>query len=146
MTAHSNVRTLKIEWGQCDAAGIVYYPQYFSIFNESTIELFSTAGYSLRHILKEFDIVGLPMIETKANFKIPSSYGDVLEIRSRVTEWRRTSFFVAHEAYRDGAIAVEASEHRVWVMKGPDGKIRGTPAPAEVITRMCGDAAIAAEK
>jgi 4-hydroxybenzoyl-CoA thioesterase len=144
MIGHSKIRNLKIEWGQCDATGIVYYPNYFSIFNESTVELFATAGYSLRHLIEEFGIVGYPMIETKANFKIPSSFGDIIEIRSRVTSWRRTSFFVAHEVYRDDQLAIEASEHRVWACKGPDGKIHGTQAPAEVIARMCGDAPLAA--
>ena len=31
-----NRRTLRIEWGQCDPAGIVFYPQYLIIFDTST--------------------------------------------------------------------------------------------------------------
>ena len=31
-----NKRTVRIEWGDCDPAGIVYYPRYFAIFDHST--------------------------------------------------------------------------------------------------------------
>ncbi len=32
----SNTRTLRIEWGDCDPAGIVFYPRYFAMFDTST--------------------------------------------------------------------------------------------------------------
>ena len=33
----------RIEWGECDPAGIVFYPRYFAMFDERTTLLFSTA-------------------------------------------------------------------------------------------------------
>ena len=32
----SNARTVRIEWGDCDPAGIVFYPRYFAMFDHST--------------------------------------------------------------------------------------------------------------
>jgi acyl-CoA thioesterase FadM len=32
----SNARRLHIEWGDCDPAGIVFYPRYFVMFDRST--------------------------------------------------------------------------------------------------------------
>ena len=32
----SNTRTLRIEWGDCDPAGIVFYLRYFAMFDIST--------------------------------------------------------------------------------------------------------------
>lgn len=29
----TNRRTVRIEWGDCDPAGIVYFPRYFAIFD-----------------------------------------------------------------------------------------------------------------
>ena len=40
----TNRRTLRIEWGQCDPAGIVFYPQYLIIFDTSTGWLFPFFG------------------------------------------------------------------------------------------------------
>ena len=36
----SNTRTVRIEWGDCDPAGIIFYPRYFEIFDGSTALLF----------------------------------------------------------------------------------------------------------
>ena len=33
----------RIEWGDCDPAGIVFYPRYFEMFDGSTTALFSSA-------------------------------------------------------------------------------------------------------
>ena len=32
----TNTRTTRIEWAQCDPAGIIYYPRYFEIFDTSS--------------------------------------------------------------------------------------------------------------
>ena len=39
-----NRRTVRIEWGDCDPAGIVFYPRYFAMFDASTSYLFEAAG------------------------------------------------------------------------------------------------------
>ena len=36
-------RTTRIEWGDCDPAGIVFYPRYFAMFDSCTTALFSQA-------------------------------------------------------------------------------------------------------
>ena len=41
---HKNRRTVRVEWGHCDAAQIVFYPRYFEWFDQSTGYLFETAG------------------------------------------------------------------------------------------------------
>jgi acyl-CoA thioesterase FadM len=41
MFTHS--RTVRIEWGDCDPAGIVFYPRYFAMFGHSTVLLIEAA-------------------------------------------------------------------------------------------------------
>ena len=43
VTTFSNTRTVRIEWGDCDPAGIIFYPRYFEIFDASTAMLFERA-------------------------------------------------------------------------------------------------------
>ena len=31
-----NTRVVRIDWGDCDPAGIIFYPRYFEIFDDST--------------------------------------------------------------------------------------------------------------
>ena len=46
-----NRRTVRIEWANCDAAGIVFYPNYFAIFDSSTHRLFEAAGWKKRDLI-----------------------------------------------------------------------------------------------
>ena len=55
MAALVNRRTFRIEWGQCDPAGIVFYPQFLIIFDAGTGQLFArTVG----PILLQFPLYG----------------------------------------------------------------------------------------
>jgi 4-hydroxybenzoyl-CoA thioesterase len=128
-------RPVTIEWGDCDPAGIVFYPRYFAMFDASTAALFQAAlGMPKIAWTKHYGMLGIPMVDTRAKFHIPSAYGDEVVIESRVTAFRRASFDVAHRLLKGEALAVEATETRVWTAKDPEtGRIRAIPIPAEVM-------------
>ena len=132
-----NRRTVRIEWGDCDPAGIVYYPRYFEMFDASTAHLFEAAGFPKQEVRKRFGIVGWPMLDTRAKFAIPSKFGDDIGIESRIVEFGTSSFKVEHRVLRGEALAIEAWETRVWVTTHPDdpARIKSAPIPAEVIDR-----------
>ncbi|MCE1236137.1 MAG: acyl-CoA thioesterase [Hyphomicrobiales bacterium] len=138
-----NRRTVRIEWADCDAAGIVFYPNYFSMFDSSTHHLFEAAGWKKRDLIREFDIVGYPMVDTGAKFMVPSTFGDDVVIETQVSEFGRSSFKIAHRLLKpgpDGAeiVAIEAWEARVWVGRHPDDptRMKSRPIPEEVIRRL----------
>ncbi len=132
-----NRRQVTIEWGDCDPAGIVYYPQYFSMFNNSTVHLFQAAlGIKKREMLLRYGILGIAVTDTRANFRIPSRFGDVVTIESSITKFNRSSFDVTHQLLRDdGALAIKATETRVWVVADPHDydRIKAQAIPADVI-------------
>ena len=69
----SNVRKVRIEWGDCDPAGIIFYPRYFEIFDASTSALFERAlGMTKIRYLKAFDFAGYPLVRTRARFLRPT--------------------------------------------------------------------------
>ena len=135
----TNTRRLVIEWGDCDPAGIVFYPRYFAMFDASTATLFSSAlGMTKKAMLRHYDVVGFPMVDTRATFRAPCAFGDEVRIESAVTEFRRASFDVHHRLLRDdGALAVEGFETRVWVGRHPDKPdgIKALPIPEELVAR-----------
>lgn len=131
-----NRREVEIEWGDCDAAGIVFYPRYFAMFDASTAYLLEKAlGMKKIAWTKKFDIVGIPMVDTGAKFIIPSRYGDVIEIETRASALRRSSFDIEHKVFRDGKLAIEAHETRVWTGRDPDdaSRIKSVPLPGELV-------------
>ena len=135
----TNTRRLTIEWGDCDPAGIVFYPRYFAMFDASTAALFQRAlGMTKKAMLRKYDVVGFPMVDTRATFRVPCAFGDAVRIESTVAEFRRASFDVRHRLLRDdGTEAVEGSETRVWVGRHPDKPdgIKALPIPDELMAR-----------
>jgi 4-hydroxybenzoyl-CoA thioesterase len=128
-------RAVTIEWGDCDPAGIVFYPRYFAMFDASTAALFQAAlGMPKIAWTRKFGILGIPMVDTRATFSIPSAYGDEVVIESRVTAFRRSAFDVTHRLLKaDGALGVEGFETRVWTLRDAEsGRIRSAPIPEEV--------------
>jgi 4-hydroxybenzoyl-CoA thioesterase len=135
-----NTRRLAIEWGDCDPAGIVFYPRYFAMFDASTAALFARAfGGTKKAMLKHYDVVGFPMVDNRATFRVPCAFGDEVRIESTVTELRRASFDVRHRLLREGdVLAVEGFETRVWVGRHPekpDG-IKALSIPEDLVARL----------
>jgi 4-hydroxybenzoyl-CoA thioesterase len=133
-----STRTIRIEWGDCDPAGIVFYPRYFAMFDNCTAVLFERAtGLSKYDMIAHYDFVGIPMVDTRARFIIPSRFGDDIDIETTVTEFRRSSFDVSHRVTKKGALAIEGFETRVWVGRDPvdAAKIKSQPIPADLIAK-----------
>jgi len=131
-------RRLTIEWGQCDPAGIVFNSRFFEIFDTSTWMLFEAAlGVEPQMLAANFDIMGFPLVDARANFLKPAKFGDAVEIASRVSEFRRSSFDVEHRLTIGGEIAVEGGETRVWTARDKTNpeKIGAVAIPAEIIAK-----------
>ena len=132
-----NRKTIHIEWGDCDPAGIVYFPRFFEYFDACTNALFERAGLPKHEMIEKYQILGIPLVEARAKFIVPSSFGDSVLVESRVTEWGKSSFSVQHKLFRGDVLAVEGFEKRVWTVRTPGEpkKIRSHAIPREVIER-----------
>jgi 4-hydroxybenzoyl-CoA thioesterase len=134
-------RETRIEWGDCDPAGIVFYPRYFALFDSCTTALFSkTLGMTKHQFTRHYGIQGYPMVDTRARFLKPTKYGDDVAIETNVVDFRRSSFDVQHRLTLGGALCVECFDTRVWVERDPADpeKMRAKPVPKEVIAKFAG--------
>jgi len=132
-----NRRDVQIQWGDCDPANIVYYPRYFAMFDDSTSIMFEAAGFSKQNIIKIYGLVGIPMVDTRAQFYIASTHGDWITIESRIESFRRSSFDVTHKVFKGKDLAIEASETRVLVGRDPNNpdRLQSVPVPAEIVEK-----------
>jgi len=132
-------RKTRIEWGQCDPAGIIFYTRYFDIFDVSTTMLIERA-LRMKKIdyLKAYNFSGHPLVETRGRFLLPTRFGDEVAIETAVVGCGRSSFKIEHRLTHDGALAVEGFETRVWVACDPDDprRIRSQPIPPPVVARL----------
>jgi 4-hydroxybenzoyl-CoA thioesterase len=133
-----NVRTTRIEWCDCDPAGIIFYPRYFEIFDTGTTALFERAlGMSKIAYLKAYDFAGHPVVETRARFRQPTRFGDNISIETKLVECGGSTFKLEHRISKGGAVAVEGFETRVWMARTGDSRHMQTrPIPAEVVARL----------
>lgn len=130
-----NRRALRIEWGQCDPAGIVFYPQYLIIFDSSTGWLFERTGLTPSAMREKYRIVGMPIVEVGARFLKPCRFDDEIVVESEVGEWGRSSFTVRHRILKGSELALDGFEKRVWAAADPSrpGSIKAQAVPAEII-------------
>jgi len=134
----TNIRNVRIEWCDCDPAGIIFYPRYFEMFDTSTTVLIERAlGMNKIDYLKAYAFAGHPLVETRARFRLPTRFGDEVAIETALIECGRSSFKVEHRLTKAGALAVEGFETRVWVVRPADDptRIRSQPIPPEVLAR-----------
>ena len=135
----TNVRNTRIEWYQCDPAGIIFYPRYFEIFDTSTTMLLERAlGMTKSEYLQAYGFAGHPLVATRGRFRLPTRFGDEVAVASTLVECGRTSFKIEHRLSKAGALAAEGFETRVWVVRREDDptRIRSEPIPAEVVARL----------
>jgi 4-hydroxybenzoyl-CoA thioesterase len=134
----TNIRTTRIEWCDCDPAGIIYYPRYFQIFDTCTTVLIERAlGMNKIDFLKVYNFMGYPVLETRARFHKPTRYGDEVAIETKLVEYGRSSFKIEHRLSKGEMLAAEGFETRVWSARDPDDpeRIKAQPIHEAVLAR-----------
>ena len=137
MGAFTNTRVVRIEWGDCDPAGIIFYPRYFEIFDNATTALFESAlGMTKIKFLKAYEFLGYPLVDTRATFIKPTRFGDDVNVQSTVT-FGTSSFTVQHRLTLGGELCAECTEKRVWAVrdKADPARIRSQPVPDAVLAK-----------
>lgn len=128
----ANSRKVRIEWGDCDPAGIIFYPRYFEIFDACTAALFERAlGMPKIRQLQHFDFAGYPLVRTRATFIRPTRFGDDVVVDTTI-RFGRSSFDIAHKLSLNGQTCVECQETRVWVVRDAKGALVSAPVPQAV--------------
>lgn len=137
----SNRLEITVQWGDCDPADIVFYPQYFRWFDSGTTELFASVGLDFATLFEAHGILGVPILDAGAQFKFPARFRDRLTLESRLEAFGRSSFRVAHTITNRDKEAVVGHEVRAWVARDPDhpNGIKAIPVPAEVRVRFAAE-------
>jgi len=123
------IHTVQLRWGECDPAGIIFYPTYFLWFDAAAWNMFAEVGYSAKRMRAEHR--SMPLVAAGCEFKHPAEQEDRAEVRSRIQRWGGKSFVVAHDVVRvaDGKLLAQGSETRVWGRheNGPGTALKGQP-------------------
>ena len=134
----TSTRTTRIEWCDCDPAGIIFYPRYFEIFDTSTTVLLERAlGMNKIDYLKAYDFAGHPLVQSRARFRVPTRFGDEVTIETTLVDIGRSSFKIEHRLHKADTLAVEGFETRVWVIRQAGARrLKSQPIPPDVVARL----------
>lgn len=122
-----------IEWGDCDEAGIVFYPHYFYWFDCAFQRMLRDRGLSQRDLRKRLGAV-TPIVTAHSDFKAPARYDDVLDIEMEVRKIGESRFQVDYHLSSNGKPIGTGYEIRAWALVNSDGKIKGAPLDEEFMS------------
>jgi 4-hydroxybenzoyl-CoA thioesterase len=117
-TTHTFRRQHKIHFSECDPAGIVFYPQYFVLFNdliERWVDTLLPDGY---HGVIGARRLGMPTVHLEVDFKAISRFGDQVWLERDVVRLGGKSIALA------------------WRCTGADGELRMAATQTIVMTSL----------
>lgn len=116
----------EVQWGDCDPAGIIFYPTYFRWFDSATWAFFASIGFTAKRMRAEGR--SMPLVAAECQFASPAEQADRCEVFSKIERFGGKSFVVSHEVVRlDGTRLARGTETRVWGRhtEGPGSPMKG---------------------
>ncbi|MBL8348190.1 MAG: acyl-CoA thioesterase [Rubrivivax sp.] len=131
----THVYPVKVQFGDCDPAGIVFFPNFSRWMDEASLEFFMACGVPpWRELAKTRGIVGTPLLEIHTKFLRTATYGETIEVHTTVEEWSRKTFRHRHVVKRGDTVLCEGTEVRAFVERDPaePSRIRAIPVPEDI--------------
>jgi 4-hydroxybenzoyl-CoA thioesterase len=98
-----------LRFGDCDPAGIAYFPSYFHFLNGVMEEWWGTLGHSWREMIQKRRI-GLPTVQLDTQFLAPGFMGDCLTFAVEIDTLGSRSLTVRHRVSRDETLLWRATQ------------------------------------
>jgi 4-hydroxybenzoyl-CoA thioesterase len=131
---------VRVEFGDCDPAGIVFFPNFSRWMDAASLAFFMQSGLPpWRELVKTRGIVGTPLLEIHTRFVKAATYGEELVIATHVEEWRAKTFTQVHRVTRAGPdgsdeLICEGRETRAFVRRDAEDadRLRAMPVPEDI--------------
>lgn len=123
---------VQIQFGDCDPAGIVFYPNFLRWMDSASLHYFMTCGVPPWNVtVQTMGIIGTPLLEVNVKFVKAATYPEHIEVHTFVEEWRAKVFVHHHTIKRGADVLCEGRETRAFVKREPDGRMRAVQVPPE---------------
>jgi len=114
---------LQVSFGDCDPAGIVYYPNFCRWTDRAFHALLHERLGGHAALCRSLGARGFGLMDVRMRFRSPAEEGDHLRIAIAGIDWKRRSFDIAYEARCGERLVFTAAETRgVFVMR--EGRMR----------------------
>ena len=113
-----------ITFGDCDPAGIVFYPNTFRWMDAAFDNFLRPAG-GHAELCHKLHSVGLGLVDASAQFRFPMRDGDALVIRLHVAEWSPKTMTLAYEGHVGDTLTFKGREVRCLFVRTENGIVTG---------------------
>src|SRR5438552_17292334 len=96
----------QVHWGDCDPAGIIFYPTYFRWMDAAAWAFMESAVYGAKRMRAEQ--LAMPLVSAECQLLAPPEHGVCCEVRSRIARFGGAQLVVAPRLRRP-ARAVRAT-------------------------------------
>ena len=129
------VYEVQVMFGDCDPAGIVFFPNFSKWMDASSLNFFVQCGVlPWRELVKTRGIIGTPLLEIHTKFLRTATYGETLQIHTSVEEWRSKVFIHRHIVKRGDVLICEGTETRAFCQRvpGDPDRIQAIAVPPDI--------------
>ncbi len=121
-----------IQFGDCDPAGIVFYPNFLKWMDSASLNYFIECGIPPWNVTERtLGIIGTPLLEVNVKFMKAATYPEKIEVHTFVEEWRAKVFVHHHTLKRGDDVLCIGRETRTFVKREADGRLRSIQIPAD---------------
>lgn len=117
-----------VTFGDCDPAGIVFYPNIFRWMDSAFHSLLRACGGHAK-LCEQLDAAGLGLVDASARFKHPMRDGDRLTLHVEIAEWSRRTFTLLYEGSVGGNVTFTGREVRCLFKQTQNGIVAADLAP-----------------
>ena len=126
-----------VQFGDCDPAGIVFFPNFSRWMDAASHNYFTQCGLPPWHAMTELpQCIGAPLLEIHTRFHTPATYGERIDVHTVTEEWRGKVFIQRHRIVRGDTLICEGRETRALCIREADGRLKAVPVP-EFIRAAC---------
>ena len=133
--ARTTTHRVDVQFGDCDPAGIVFFPNFSRWMDAASLAFFMQCGVPpWRELVRTRGIIGTPLLEINTKFLKAATYGETLVIETSVEEWRHKAFVQHHRVTRGADVICEGREVRAFVIRdaAEGGRLRAIPIPEDI--------------
>lgn len=126
---------VEVQWADCDAAGIVFYPHFFRFMDIAFQRLLRSKETGQRELRRDHGILGTPLLEAGASFRSPARYDDTLVLDVAIAACTSKTLRITYRGRIADRAVFDGFEIRGFVMEGENGRLRGVKIPEAFKTR-----------
>jgi 4-hydroxybenzoyl-CoA thioesterase len=134
-SAKTVVYEVQVMFGDCDPAGIVFFPNFSKWMDAASLHFFVQCGVPpWRELVKTTGIIGTPLLEIHTRFSRTATYGETLQVHTHVAEWRDKVFIQHHKVMRGETLLCEGTETRAFCTRHPQDsdRIKAIAVPPDI--------------